>query len=214
MTVTLIVLINLLIAMMSNTYQRIEAQSDIEWKFGRAKLIRNMNRTLSTPSPINLLIGIPILQIRMFRRQLGNEHMSTFALSLINLELWCLFDGAEENKKEFGFAKQAFGQIATDQNAAAKQWMDRRMSRASKQSKLSRGTQNTNPLGTQSLVEANIVESHPINTIVNWPLIVRKYWESIGVSSRSNEEESSQATSAAATAAASASDVKPSTGSE
>ena len=31
MTVTLIVLINLLIAMMSNTYQRIEAQSDIEW---------------------------------------------------------------------------------------------------------------------------------------------------------------------------------------
>lgn len=44
MTVTLIVLINLLIAMMSNTYQRIEEQSDIEWKFGRAKLIRNMNR--------------------------------------------------------------------------------------------------------------------------------------------------------------------------
>ena len=57
MTVTLIVLINLLIAMMSNTYQRIENQSDIEWKFGRAKLIRNMNRTLSTPSPINLIIG-------------------------------------------------------------------------------------------------------------------------------------------------------------
>lgn len=44
MMVTVIVLINLLIAMMSNTYQRIEAQSDIEWKFGRAKLIRNMNR--------------------------------------------------------------------------------------------------------------------------------------------------------------------------
>ncbi|XP_013382005.1 serine/threonine-protein phosphatase 6 regulatory ankyrin repeat subunit A-like [Lingula anatina] len=54
MLVTLIVLINLLIAMMSDTYQRIQAQSDVEWKFGRAKLIRNMNRTSATPSPLNL----------------------------------------------------------------------------------------------------------------------------------------------------------------
>ena len=53
--ITLIVLINLLIAMMSDTYQRIQAQSDIEWKFGRAKLFRNMNRTAATPSPMNLL---------------------------------------------------------------------------------------------------------------------------------------------------------------
>ena len=40
-----IVLINLLIAMMSDTYQRIQQQSDIEWKYGKAKLIRNMQRT-------------------------------------------------------------------------------------------------------------------------------------------------------------------------
>ncbi len=53
--VTLIVLINLLIAMMSDTYQRIQAQSDTEWKFGRAKLFRNMNKTSATPSPLNLL---------------------------------------------------------------------------------------------------------------------------------------------------------------
>ncbi|XP_070555789.1 serine/threonine-protein phosphatase 6 regulatory ankyrin repeat subunit B-like isoform X2 [Ptychodera flava] len=52
--VTLIVLINLLIAMMSDTYQRIQAQSDTEWKFGRAQLIRNMNRTSATPAPLNL----------------------------------------------------------------------------------------------------------------------------------------------------------------
>lgn len=44
MTVMMIVLLNLLIAMMSNTYQRIDLRSDIEWKFGRAKLIRNMTR--------------------------------------------------------------------------------------------------------------------------------------------------------------------------
>ena len=56
MLVTTIVLINLLIAMMSDTYQRIQvllaifsarkkllsfqAQSDVEWKFGLSKLIR------------------------------------------------------------------------------------------------------------------------------------------------------------------------------
>ncbi|XP_023333094.1 serine/threonine-protein phosphatase 6 regulatory ankyrin repeat subunit C [Eurytemora carolleeae] len=55
MTVTTIVLINLLIAMMSDTYQRIQQQSDIEWKFGLAKLIRSMARTDFSPSPINLV---------------------------------------------------------------------------------------------------------------------------------------------------------------
>ena len=50
----IIVLINLLIAMMSDTYQRIQEQSDVEWKFGRAKLIRNMERQTNNPSPINL----------------------------------------------------------------------------------------------------------------------------------------------------------------
>ncbi|PBC29986.1 Ankyrin-1 [Apis cerana cerana] len=34
MLVSVVVLINLLIAMMSDTYQRIQAQSDIEWKYG------------------------------------------------------------------------------------------------------------------------------------------------------------------------------------
>ncbi|KFD57918.1 hypothetical protein M514_01151 [Trichuris suis] len=53
--VTVIVLINLLIAMMSDTYQRIQAQSDIEWKFGRAKLIREMNKKSAAPAPVNIL---------------------------------------------------------------------------------------------------------------------------------------------------------------
>ncbi|XP_022916147.2 serine/threonine-protein phosphatase 6 regulatory ankyrin repeat subunit B isoform X2 [Onthophagus taurus] len=55
MLVSVVVLINLLIAMMSDTYQRIQAQSDIEWKFGLSKLIRSMHRTTSAPSPINLI---------------------------------------------------------------------------------------------------------------------------------------------------------------
>ncbi|KAK9721817.1 Ion transport protein [Popillia japonica] len=55
MLVSVVVLINLLIAMMTDTYQRIQAQSDIEWKFGLSKLIRSMHRTTSAPSPINLI---------------------------------------------------------------------------------------------------------------------------------------------------------------
>jgi len=50
-----IVLINLLIAMMSATYERIQAQSDIEWKFGRAKLIRQMNKISAIPAPVIML---------------------------------------------------------------------------------------------------------------------------------------------------------------
>nr|QDQ16921.1 trpn [Danaus plexippus] len=52
---TVVVLVTLLIAMMSDTYQRIQAQSDIEWKYGLSKLIRNMHRTNTAPSPLNLV---------------------------------------------------------------------------------------------------------------------------------------------------------------
>ena len=58
LVVTVIVLVNLLIAMMSDTYQRIQAQSDTEWKFGRAVLIRDMSRKSGTPSPFNLLTSL------------------------------------------------------------------------------------------------------------------------------------------------------------
>ncbi|XP_022241744.1 ankyrin-3-like, partial [Limulus polyphemus] len=67
MTVTVVVLINLLIAMMSNTYQRIQARSDTEWKFGRAKLIRRMIRTSSSPPPVNFFTGFWFM-IRKCRR--------------------------------------------------------------------------------------------------------------------------------------------------
>lgn len=74
--VTLVVLINLLIAMMSDTYQRIQAQSDKEWKFGRAILIRAMNKRSATPSPINMLTKLYIVLKVAWRNrcELGNEH--------------------------------------------------------------------------------------------------------------------------------------------
>ncbi|VDM95657.1 unnamed protein product, partial [Thelazia callipaeda] len=68
--VTLIVLINLLIAMMSDTYQRIQAQSDKEWKFGRAILIRQMNKRSATPAPINMLTKFIIVLKVAYRNNL------------------------------------------------------------------------------------------------------------------------------------------------
>ena len=70
MMVTLIVLINLLIAMMSDTYQRIQQASDTEWKFGRATLIRNMNKTSATPSPLNLFTKL-LTYIRVVSKHRG-----------------------------------------------------------------------------------------------------------------------------------------------
>ncbi|XP_067208989.1 short transient receptor potential channel 6-like [Linepithema humile] len=55
MLVSVIVLINLLIAMMSDTYHNIQSQSDIEWKYGLSKLIRKMQKTRTAPAPLNLI---------------------------------------------------------------------------------------------------------------------------------------------------------------
>ncbi|XP_077086187.1 transient receptor potential cation channel, subfamily N, member 1 [Siphateles boraxobius] len=70
LVVTVIVLINLLIAMMSDTYQRIQAQSDTEWKFGRAVLIRHMSRKSGIPSPFNLFINL-FYSIKLLCRHAG-----------------------------------------------------------------------------------------------------------------------------------------------
>ena len=67
--IAIIVLINLLIAMMSDTYQRIQRESDVQWKFGRAKLISSMQRNASTPAPLNLFVkAYEYLRI-LFRRR-------------------------------------------------------------------------------------------------------------------------------------------------
>ena len=80
---TVVVLINLLIAMMSDTYQRIQQQSDIEWKFGLAKLIRNMQRTQVAPSPLNLVSTWIVL-----------TH-TWYVLYLLNIDRFCNRDDKE-----------------------------------------------------------------------------------------------------------------------
>ncbi|XP_026668221.1 serine/threonine-protein phosphatase 6 regulatory ankyrin repeat subunit A isoform X2 [Ceratina calcarata] len=73
MLVSVVVLINLLIAMMSDTYQRIQAQSDIEWKYGLSKLVRNMHRTNMAPSPLNLLTTWMAYLYKLCKKRAANK---------------------------------------------------------------------------------------------------------------------------------------------
>ncbi|KAK6745871.1 hypothetical protein RB195_012156 [Necator americanus] len=53
---SIIVLLNMLIAMMSNSYQYISNQADIEWKFARSKLfIEYFDDTATLPPPFNII---------------------------------------------------------------------------------------------------------------------------------------------------------------
>lgn len=89
LVVTSIVLINLLIAMMSDTYQRIQAQSDTEWKFGRAILIRDMSRKSGVPSPFNLFNKL-FYSIRLLCKRTGR---SWFSVEIICMLLGTLVSG-------------------------------------------------------------------------------------------------------------------------
>ncbi|XP_056378829.1 serine/threonine-protein phosphatase 6 regulatory ankyrin repeat subunit A-like isoform X2 [Hyla sarda] len=108
LVVTLIVLINLLIAMMSDTYQRIQAQSDTEWKFGRATLIRDMTRKPGTPSPFNLFTNL-FYYIKLLCKYKG-KMCSSNARTLMNEEDT---DGFSDTRSIDLLAHSSFGWIRT-----------------------------------------------------------------------------------------------------
>eukprot|EP01105_Mastigella_eilhardi_P002915 TRINITY_DN1376_c0_g1_i2.p1 TRINITY_DN1376_c0_g1~~TRINITY_DN1376_c0_g1_i2.p1 ORF type:complete len:818 (+),score=257.22 TRINITY_DN1376_c0_g1_i2:72-2456(+) len=55
MVVVAIVLINLLIAMMSSTYSRVQESADVEWKYARATFITSYEQLTLMPAPINIV---------------------------------------------------------------------------------------------------------------------------------------------------------------
>ncbi|XP_040289762.1 serine/threonine-protein phosphatase 6 regulatory ankyrin repeat subunit A-like [Bufo bufo] len=108
LVVTLIVLINLLIAMMSDTYQRIQAQSDTEWKYGRATLIRDMTRKPGTPSPFNLFTNL-FYYIKLLCKYKG-KMCSSNARTLMNEEDT---DGFSDTRSIDLLAHSSFGWLRT-----------------------------------------------------------------------------------------------------
>ena len=53
--IVVVVLINLLVAMMGNTYARFDERSTIEWRYARGKTIWAMTKTHTVPIPVNII---------------------------------------------------------------------------------------------------------------------------------------------------------------
>ena len=70
LTISAIILLPLLIAILTETYKGIHQRSDFEWKFGRAKLISDMIKMPAAPAPINLLVR-PYLYMRSVAKHGG-----------------------------------------------------------------------------------------------------------------------------------------------
>lgn len=247
MMITVVVLINLLIAMMSNTYQRIEARSDIEWKFGRAKLIRNMIRTSPTPSPLILLMGVWIDYYREWRRrQLARQKVEKMAVAAFNqkatvnemalkaAQIWMSkapqLSRRRELEQKFQVARaKRSSTLLSGGSAGSNTGAGQANSSTTRLGDPMFGNMNSNPSsnslstardphstsggdshpssaggnkkGAQlwpsrtgsigQLPEANVPGSQ-IHEVVNWPNVIRKYWESVGVVVEKEEEPASE----------------------
>lgn len=164
MMITVVVLINLLIAMMSNTYQRIEARSDTEWKFGRAKLIRNMIRTSPTPSPLILFVGIWIILGKKLReRQIERKKREKLAVSAFNRK----------------------ASVSTAASKAANVWLN-------KSARFSRGTISPSFGGHSQPSMLNVEAGEDVkklSEVCNWVNIVRKYGEHYGFNQKKDDQD-------------------------
>ncbi|XP_064110745.1 serine/threonine-protein phosphatase 6 regulatory ankyrin repeat subunit C-like isoform X2 [Macrobrachium nipponense] len=149
--VTVVVLINLLIAMMSDTYQRIQAKSDTEWKFGLAKLIRDMSRTSGTPSPLNLLVKFIVYIIAIFK----------FRCNLCS-------DQAMEYMRTEGRPEDPHSSEA--KNEAGGGWIKKMRSR-SKTSIMPQSTENLVPLSNMEGPQG----VKRIENVIKWSRVVQRY---------------------------------------
>eukprot|EP00118_Oscarella_pearsei_P023981 m.294767 g.294767 ORF g.294767 m.294767 type:complete len:999 (+) comp40755_c0_seq55:585-3581(+) len=75
--IAVIILLNMLIALISNVFQKIQDNADVEWKFARACMINDIIKSPPTPIPINLLH----FPVEIISRALSRE---TFTLNVGN----------------------------------------------------------------------------------------------------------------------------------
>merc|ERR1712048_1516029 len=59
--VALVILVNLLIAMMGSTYNKLVERSTVEWKNLRAIIIRNMSKPDQVPVPVNVFMTLMLM---------------------------------------------------------------------------------------------------------------------------------------------------------
>lgn len=64
-----------------------KAQSDTEWKFGRAKLIRNMKKTNLSPAPLNLVTTL-FQYLKLCWKRKGEYDHLMILLYIISILYW------------------------------------------------------------------------------------------------------------------------------
>lgn len=75
--INIIVLLNMLIAMMSNSYQIISERSDVEWKFARSDLwISYFDDGATLPPPFNLFPTVKLLRFGKGDKSSGSTIVS------------------------------------------------------------------------------------------------------------------------------------------
>ncbi|XP_035912923.1 serine/threonine-protein phosphatase 6 regulatory ankyrin repeat subunit B isoform X2 [Anopheles stephensi] len=157
MLVSVVVLINLLIAMMSDTYQRIQAQSDIEWKYGLSKLIRNMHRTSTAPSPMNLVTTWFVWIVEKVRARIVKKKRPSL------VQMMNLHRGQQSPRTKAGakwLSKVKKGQVAPKADSTALSVM------------------HLSPLGSQ--VSFTTVNTTRIENVADWEAISKKYRALVG----------------------------------
>jgi hypothetical protein len=91
LVISQIVLVNLLIAMMGDTYGTIKERADEEWKFGRMVTVQETTVRMSAlPPPFNLLTTVPAFLRVMVWSKLTGQSAEDYDL---------LKDGAEQDEK-------------------------------------------------------------------------------------------------------------------
>ncbi|XP_055644880.1 serine/threonine-protein phosphatase 6 regulatory ankyrin repeat subunit B isoform X8 [Toxorhynchites rutilus septentrionalis] len=156
MLVSVVVLINLLIAMMSDTYQRIQAQSDIEWKYGLSKLIRNMHRTSTAPSPMNLVTTWFVWIFDKIRAKLRKKKRPSL------VQMMNLHRGQQSPRSKAGakwLSKVKKGQVAPKESTAL-------------------SVMHLSPLGSQ--VSFSAANTNRIENVADWVEISKKYRALVG----------------------------------
>uniref|UniRef100_A0A336KKD9 CSON012202 protein n=1 Tax=Culicoides sonorensis TaxID=179676 RepID=A0A336KKD9_CULSO len=131
------------------------AQSDIEWKFGLSKLIRNMHRTTTAPAPLNLITTWLMWLIEVCKARIAKKKRPSL------MQMMHLQQGRQSPRSKAGakwLSKIKKGQVAP---------------KGSHDSSTALSVVHLSPLGSQ--VSFSAAATTRIENVVDWLQIANKY---------------------------------------